>query len=138
MIDVTDEEFDLICERAYESIPECFARDIENVAFLIEDQPSAQHLMRLADGSSIRCPDNPSGGRLLLGLYSGIARTDRGEGYGYGNVPDRITIFKEPHLAVSTSIDDLQERVRRTMVHEIGHYFGMDENQLREMGYGSS
>ena len=67
-----------------------------------------------------------------------MALPNRGESYGLCNVPDTITIFKEPHLEVSQSVDDLRERVRRTMVHEIGHYFGMDEDQLRDMGYGSA
>lgn len=138
MIQVSDEEFDQICWRAYESIPKRFARQIENVAFLVEDQPSWQHLARLEDGASINSPDNPQGSKLLLGLYSGVALTKRGESYGLCNTPDVITIFKEPHLAVSSSVDELQERVRRTMVHEIGHYFGMDEDQLRDMGYGSA
>lgn len=137
MIEVTDEEFDAICARAYASIPDRFARDIENVAFMVEDDPSAHHLEHLADGTSIQSPDNPDGGALLLGLYSGTPLTERGEGYGYGNTPDSITIFKNAHLKVSWDVEDLEERVRCTMVHEVGHYFGMDEDQLREMGYGS-
>ena len=138
MIQVSDDEFDQICQQAYESIPERFSRNIENVAFLVEDQPSWQHLERLEDGASIQSPCNPQGSKLLLGLYSGVALPNRGESYGLCNVPDTITIFKEPHLEVSQSVDDQRERVRRTMVHEIGHYFGMDEDQLRDMGYGSA
>ncbi|MDO4501667.1 MAG: metallopeptidase family protein [Coriobacteriia bacterium] len=138
MFIVTDEEFDLICQQAFDSIPERFTRDIENVAFLVEDVPRAHHLERLEDGTSIASPDNPSGHKLLLGLYSGVALTDRDGGYGLGNTPDRITLFKEPHEDVCDSAEELQEMVRRTMVHEIGHYFGMDEDQLRDMGYGSA
>lgn len=138
MICVTDEEFDLICEQALDSIPERFMRDVENVAFLVEDQPQPHHLERLEDGWAIKCPGNPQGSKLLLGLYSGTALPERGEGYALGSTPDRITIFKEPHLTVSESLEDLQEQVRRTLVHEIGHYFGMDEDQLDQMGYGSN
>ena len=138
MLCITDDEFDEVCQRALASIPERFAKDIDNVGFVIEDDPSPWHLSRLADGAVIKSPENPHGGKLLMGLYSGIALPRRGSGYGYGNVPDVITIFKNPHLLVSANMEDLEERVRRTMVHEIGHYFGMDEDQLRAMGYGSS
>ena len=70
-----------------------------------------------------------------MGLYSGIAMTERGDYYGYGEFPDTITIFKGPHERMGLSHADTIEEIRRTVVHEIAHYFGMDEEQVDEMGY---
>ena len=128
MFEVDDETFDAIVDMAIDSIPEEFLDDIENLGFVVEQEPGPRHLERLDEGTVV-------GGRILLGLYSGIPLTDRGYWYGHGNMPDMITIFKGPHERMARSYEDLIESVRRTVVHEVGHYFGMDEEQLREMGY---
>ena len=89
---------------------------LENVSFTVEDVPE--------DGSL-----------HLLGLYHGIALTHRGN-YGYGELPDRITLYRKPLLAFSRDLDDLKEQIHVTLVHEIGHFYGLDDDALHELGWG--
>lgn len=132
LYEVDDEEFEQMIQDALLSIPERFRSAIDNVAFVMQEEPDAYQRSRISRGTSDHVR------KELLGLYSGIALTRRGAYYGTGNTqPDIITIFKGPHMRVSRSAEDLHERVRKTVVHEVGHYFGMDEQQLRDMGYGS-
>ena len=72
----------------------------------------------------------------ILGLYVGIPLSERGDSYGFGEQPDVIYLFKGPHERLEGTREEIIEQVRRTVVHEIGHYFGMDEEQLDAMGYG--
>lgn len=75
-------------------------------------------------------------GSEVLGLYSGIPLTERGGSYGMpGTQPDTITIYKRPHERCFSTREDVVEQIRKTVVHEVGHYFGMDEAQVRAMGY---
>ncbi len=84
--------------------------------------------------------DSPEGTREpkeeeLLGLYHGISRKDRG--FWYGNVlPDRIVIYRKPLERISTSGKELKENIRQTVIHEVGHYFGFDEEELRQLEGG--
>ena len=71
----------------------------------------------------------------LLGLYDGVSLYDRGDGYGVGDYPDTITIFKGPHERLGGNREETLEEVRRTVIHEVAHYFGMDEEQVDDMGY---
>jgi predicted Zn-dependent protease with MMP-like domain len=71
----------------------------------------------------------------LLGLYEGIPLTERGETYA-GALPDRILIFRAPILAICDTEDDVREEVHITVVHEIAHHFGIDDDRLHELGYG--
>ena len=72
----------------------------------------------------------------LLGLYRGISKKDRG--FWYGNVlPDTIVIYQKPLERMSASREDLRENVRQTVVHEVGHYFGLDEEQLQDLEEGN-
>lgn len=132
MFEVTDGEFEEAVQRGIDCIPERFRNELENVAFAVQDEPDASQRATMVDSDC-------AGRRELLGLYAGIPLNRRGAGYGgYSSMPDMITIFKSPHQRIAWSKEDLYENVRRTVVHEVGHYFGMDEDQLREMGYGSS
>lgn len=71
-------------------------------------------------------------GEDLLGLYHGVMKKDRG--FGYGNVlPDQIIIYRKPLERLSSSMDELRENVRQTVIHEIGHYFGFDEDELQRL-----
>ncbi|MBD8610698.1 MULTISPECIES: metallopeptidase family protein [unclassified Frigoribacterium] len=79
--------------------------------------------------------DRPEDGSLdLLGLYDGVALTERGT-YGFGELPDRIILYREPHLAVVDTEDELRDEIHVTLVHEIAHFYGIDDAQLHELGW---
>lgn len=126
MYELTDEEFEAAVQDAIDSIPEEFLDDLENVAIVIADEPEDEDFE--GDGYFTEEGD-------LLGLYDGLALTDRDGGYGFGDYPDTITIFKGPHERLEGGRDDIIEEVRKTVVHEIAHYFGLDEDQVDDMGY---
>jgi predicted Zn-dependent protease with MMP-like domain len=96
-------------------LPDDMVDGIENVAFVTEDRPE--------DGSLD-----------LLGLYQGVALTHR-ETYGFGELPDRIVLYREPLLSVCDDLQQLRDQVHITLVHEIGHYYGLDDEQLHELGW---
>ncbi|WP_291039347.1 metallopeptidase family protein [Herbiconiux sp.] len=88
------------------------------------------------DNVVIVVEDRPEDGTLdLLGLYDGVALTERGQ-YGFGEMPDRITIYREPLLAMVETLDELRDQVHVTLVHEIAHYYGIDDEKLHELGWG--
>jgi predicted Zn-dependent protease with MMP-like domain len=112
--------FERLVREAVSSLPEELKNQLENVAVMIEENPPAQGTAR----------EDP--GEDLLGLYQGIMKKDRG--FWYGNVlPDQIIIYRKPLERMSSSLDDLKENVRQTVVHEIGHYFGFDEEELQRL-----
>ena len=79
--------------------------------------------------------DRPEDGSLdLLGEYQGIALTER-DRYGFGELPDRIVLFREPLLAVCDDLDQLRDEIHVTLVHEIAHFYGIDDTRLHEMGW---
>ena len=127
MVKLTDEEFESAVQGAIDSIPEEFLDELENVAILLGDEPEDADFE--GDGYYTEEGD-------LLGLYDGIALTLRGDYYGAGDdYPDTITIFKGPHERLSDDRAEVLEEIRKTVVHEIAHYFGMDEDQVDDMGY---
>jgi predicted Zn-dependent protease with MMP-like domain len=80
--------------------------------------------------------DRPEDGSLdLLGLYDGVALTERGN-YGFGELPDRIILFREPLLSIAVDVDDLKDQVHITLVHEIAHFYGIDDEELHRLGWG--
>ncbi|CAM3840349.1 metallopeptidase family protein [Smaragdicoccus niigatensis] len=107
--------FDELVSDALDRIPEKFARAIDNVVFLVED----------------RDPDDPH----LLGVYVGVALDERDSNYA-GSLPDRIMIFREPLMEMCDDEDDLVHEIEVTVRHELGHYFGLDEKRLHELGWG--
>ena len=113
---VTPEQFDELVAAALDRVPPELAQLMDNCVVLVEDRPPA-------DG-----PDD------LLGLYEGIPLTERGEFYS-AVLPDRIFIFREPTLAICETVDDVVEEVHITVVHEIAHHFGIDDERLHELGY---
>ena len=117
MIEIDRDHFELLVEHALELIPDALASRISNVAMLIEDE-------------------SPEGSPTLLGLYRGIPLTERGASSYSGVMPDSITIYRRPILAICDSYEQVIEQVRVTVVHEVGHYFGIDEERLHELGYG--
>ena len=116
-------DFYELVERALDGLPPELARLLDNVAIVIDDWP---------DYSTPLVSDGP--GETLYGLYEGIPLTERGAGY-YGVLPDKITIFRGP-LERDFETGELEEQVRITVVHEVAHYFGFDEDSLEEMGWG--
>lgn len=126
MARLTHEEFEAAVQDAIDSIPDEFLDELENVAIMLADEPEDDDY----DGDGLFTE-----GGELMGLYSGLPMTERGDDYGYAEFPDTITIFKGPHERMGMSFDDTVEEIRRTVVHEIAHYFGMDEDQVDEMGY---
>lgn len=123
---VTSEEFLAYVQDALDLLPEQFARHIDNVRIVIEEQP---------DEATIRRMGLP-GPWALLGLYEGVPLNKRGTWYGQtAVVPDTITLYrKNIQHAVGTRAE-LQEQIRTTLIHELAHYYGMDEDEVRAAGY---
>lgn len=133
MYEMSDEEFDRAVEDALATIPERFLDELDNVAFVVADEISPAQRAAVSSHNAERV------GGEVLGLYEGTPITSRGSWYGTGEVPDVITIFKLPHERCfghgENAAQRIREQVRRTVVHEIGHYFGNDDATLRAMGY---
>jgi predicted Zn-dependent protease with MMP-like domain len=122
---VSKARFAELVERAMAELPEPFAGFMEEVRVEIEDRPSAKLLRELEMEED----------ELLLGLYYGRSLLERSV-EDSGRMPDVITIFQEDVEEVSDSEGDLVREVRITVLHEIGHFFGMDEDDLDKLGYG--
>jgi len=121
-----DDFHTLVVEEFPNAIPEKFRSKIKNVAFLIEDQPSL----------AVREQEGLSPGDTLLGLYHGIPHTARGDSYGVGpTLPDTITLYQLPIEIAANELGGGEEKLRNvirdTIWHEIAHYFGMDEPEVR-------
>ena len=119
---VDRKEFEQHVADALASIPRRFRKAMQNIAIVVEDEPSAALLAEM----EIEPPDT------LLGLYQGTPLTERH--WGYGNaLPDRVLIFQGPHERAAEDEDDLVVAIGETLIHEIGHYFGMSEEQIEEI-----
>jgi predicted Zn-dependent protease with MMP-like domain len=120
---VSPDRFERLVAEAIDSLPAPFAARLQNVEIVIETWPSRRQL---------RDADTPAG-NTLLGLYEGVPLTERGGGYGMV-LPDKITIFQGPIEQMSSTDQEVQAQVRHTVVHEIAHFFGISDEQLRRMG----
>ena len=119
---ITEKEFEELVTEALSSLPEKFREKMENIAVVVEDYPSRKLLAEVKISS-------PYG---LLGLYRGIPYPRRG--IWYANVlPDKIIIFKRPIEVRCGNREEIKEIVRRVVIHEIGHYFGLGEGELRKI-----
>ncbi|WP_440709680.1 metallopeptidase family protein [Herbiconiux sp. YIM B11900] len=116
MIELDAEAFEELVADELDELPDDMLEGLDNVVFVIEDRPE--------DGSLD-----------LLGLYDGVALTERGQ-YGFGEMPDRIFLFREPLLAVCDDLDELRDQIHITLVHEIAHFYGIDDEKLHELGWG--
>jgi len=94
-----------------------------------------EQLLRLMDNVVVLVEDDPEGEEDLLGLYEGYALTQRGWDYA-GVLPDRITIYRNPTLRVCATEEDVVDEVATTVVHEIAHHFGIDDERLHQLGWG--
>ncbi len=111
------EEFEDAVADALDSLPAELTRMMSNVVILVEDDPPV--------GEE----------RDLLGLYEGTPLTERDDGWAVGALPDRITIFLRPTLELCASREEVVEEVRVTVVHEIAHHFGIDDDRLHQLGW---
>lgn len=120
---MTLEEVEDIVEEAVKDLPEEFSSKLDNVGFVVDAWPNNFEM------ESIKAhPTNT----LLFGLYHGVPKTKRP--WSYSALPDKITIFAGPILTISKNLEDAKERIKKTVLHEIGHHFGMTDLQLREKG----
>ena len=116
------DQFEKLVADALASIPRRFRDALQNIAIVVEDEPSRELLREMG----IRPPDT------LLGLYAGTPLTQRHWGYG-NTLPDRILIFQGPHERAADDDEDLVTAIAETLIHEIGHYFGMSEEEIEEI-----
>lgn len=135
---MTDEEFEAAIAEALDAMPAQFLDALENVAVVWEDEPSAYHLgYDGAWGDPEDAADGSEGDELpndLLGLFDGLSIVERANGYD-DDIPDVITVFKGPHERCFESREEIVEEIGKTIIHELGHYFGLNEDQLAAMGY---
>ena len=114
-LDLDSAAFEMLVVDELDLLPDDMVDGLENVVFVTEDRPE--------DGSLD-----------VLGLYDGVAITER-DSYGFGELPDRIILYREPLLAVCSDLDELRHEIHVTLVHEIGHFYGIDDDQLHELGW---
>lgn len=113
-------EFESVVADALDSLPKRFADLVENVAIAVEDEPSADDLASIRDGSDSSVE--------LLGIYRGVALTERGVAAPL--LPDRIVVFRGPINRISRTREDAVAQVRKTVIHEFGHYFGLADDEM--------
>ena len=114
-VEMTLSEFEQLVSEELDSLPEGLVERLDNVVFAVEDRP--------ADGSL-----------NVLGTYEGHDRFDRAD-YGYAQLPDAIVVFREPILAICDDVAQVRQEVHVTLVHEIGHYYGIDDAALHDLGW---
>jgi predicted Zn-dependent protease with MMP-like domain len=119
------EDFAALVAEAMDEVPEEFMRRLDNVEVVIEDEPTPQ-LVRSLGMDPRRA--------TLFGLYQGVPLHQRGANYG-GVLPDKITIFYGPLVRACRSPERIRSQVRDTVIHEIGHFFGLDDDAIRDLGY---
>ena len=113
-LDMDEEAFEELVVAELDALPDEMIDGLENVVFVVEDRPE--------------------NGAEILGLYDGTALTER-DRYGFGELPDRIVLYREPLLALCGDIEELRDEVHITLVHEIGHYYGIDDAELHRLGW---
>ncbi len=114
-MELDGEAFEALVIDELDRLPDDMVDGLENIVFVVEDRPE--------DGSLD-----------LLGLYDGVALTER-DRYGLGEMPDRIILYREPLLAIAESEEDLRDEIHVTLVHEIAHFYGIDDDRLHELGW---
>jgi predicted Zn-dependent protease with MMP-like domain len=119
------EAFEELVREALDELPDEFAQHLDNVEVVVEDEPAPDLLRSLG-----MHPQRDT----LFGLYQGVPLNLRGATHG-GTLPDKISIFYRPLLRAFRSPDRIRRQVRKTVIHEIGHYFGLDDKAIRKLGY---
>src|SRR5262245_27756116 len=116
--------FEALVHEALQDLPQLFKEKLQNVAIIVEDYPSPEVLERM------EVPEDET----LFGLYEGVPLTERGY-FDAPLHPDRVFIFQEPIENVCNSPEEIKEEVRITVMHELAHFFGFDDDELEEAGY---
>jgi predicted Zn-dependent protease with MMP-like domain len=114
-LELSADEFEKVVIAELDELPDDMVDGLENLVFVVEDRPE--------DGTLD-----------LLGEYQGVALTER-DRYGFGELPDRIVLFREPLLAICDDIDELRDEIHVTLVHEIAHFYGIDDDELHRLGW---
>ena len=114
------DKFETVVRDAMAGLPDWVRDALDNVEILVSDEPDEEQ--------------DPHG-EGLLGLYTGLPLTERGIDYA-GELPDVIYIFRRPHLELGLPADELQDEIVKTLIHEIAHYFGIDDDHLDDIGWG--
>ena len=117
MDEVTSAEFDEILRAALDAVPPALMDMLDNVAFFVEDEPPGDY------------PED------LLGIYEGVPLTERDLGWA-GALPDRITVYRGPLTRMCEDVEELEDEIAITVVHEIAHHFGIDDERLHDLGWG--
>ncbi len=115
-MELTEKRFDELVDEALGHLPAVFLENLDNVMIVVEDEPE--------DGSDV------------LGWYEGVAITERDTSYGFGHLPDRVVLFRGPLTRMCEDEEDLLSEIEITLVHELGHYHGIDEERLHALGWG--
>ncbi len=124
MISLSDDEFGELVGRALDGLPNEFRRYLVNVVVEVEDLPDRRTVRKMGRGSL----------RGLMGLYHGIPLTRRSVEHS-GTLPDRITLYKQNIEDVCATREEIIEQIRTTVLHEVGHHFGLDEDDLASVGF---
>lgn len=114
-------EFEEVIERALQELPEWVSSLMDNVVVVAMDSPPAEEGRR-------DCSDTP------LGEYVGVSLLDRAADY-WGVLPDEIRVYRRPHVSLGLSRAETEEEIRRTLLHELGHYLGLSEQRLHQLGW---
>ena len=114
-MEMAADEFEALVVEELDLLPDEMVDGLENVVFLVEERPE--------DGTLD-----------LLGEYVGVALTER-DRYGFGELPDRIVLYREPLLAACADVEELRDEIHVTLVHEIAHFYGLEHDRLEELGW---
>ena len=117
---LTNDEFDGVVSEALNGLPDWVRGALDNIEVIVVDEPDQE---QSHDGDD------------LLGLYVGMPLTERDSDYA-GELPDVVYIFRKPHLQMGLPLDELRQEIAKTLIHEIAHYFGIDDDHLEEIGWG--
>lgn len=125
--------FRRIVAQAIDALPDEFREALENIEVVVEDWPTDEELDYFEEREGL---EEGEGDFLLLGLYQGIPKGHRDPQFYSGVLPDKITLFRESIADFCHGDEqEMTEQIRRTFLHEIGHYFGIEDDRLRELGY---
>ena len=117
--------FEELVTKAVDSLPDDLREQMENVDIIVVDKPTPRQARRLRERP----------GEILLGLYEGIPLTERGDNYGFV-MPDKISIFQKNIESICRNDDEIVAEVRKVVIHEIAHHFGISDPRLDELGWG--